>query len=373
VSDWSGAAPDAALNDRTASFDRNIEYIGDVDVFRFTLTATANVSLRSAGLMDTVGTLMDANGKMLAANDDGTATNTNFGITKQLDPGTYYVMVAPWDPGITGPYTLIMSATTIASTPSSASTNYTDLWWSGENGWGINLAHQGDIIFGVLYTYDSDGSPMWLYMSNGNKQADGSYSGTLYHANGPFFAIQNWTPIFTSSVGTMTINFTSSTTATLTYSAYGNTVTKAIRRFAFANPPTVCTTTSADRSSSTNYQDLWWNPNESGWGVTVAHEGDTLFALLYVYDGNTTPRWFSMSNGGLVGTRTYSGALYTASGPPFYTTPWTTATLTQVGNMTFTFTDGNHGTLSYTVNGIQVVKQITRTVFANPQPLCSSS
>ena len=26
-----------------------------------------------------------------------------------------------------------------------------------------------------------------------------------------------------------------------------------------------------------DYSDLWWNPNESGWGLNIAHQGDILF------------------------------------------------------------------------------------------------
>ena len=26
-------------------------------------------------------------------------------------------------------------------------------------------------------------------------------------------------------------------------------------------------------------QDLWWNPAESGWGINLAHQDDTVFAI----------------------------------------------------------------------------------------------
>ncbi len=44
-------------------------------------------------------------------------------------------------------------------------TNYQDLWWAAggaESGWGINLTHQGDVLFATWFTYDSDGTPLWL-------------------------------------------------------------------------------------------------------------------------------------------------------------------------------------------------------------------
>src|SRR5215468_5387922 len=47
-----------------------------------------------------------------------------------------------------------------------AATNYQDLWWASpagsEQGWGVNLTHQGDTIFATWFTYDANGTPMWL-------------------------------------------------------------------------------------------------------------------------------------------------------------------------------------------------------------------
>jgi len=43
--------------------------------------------------------------------------------------------------------------------------NYEGLWWASggvEAGWGINFAHQGDVIFATWFTYDTDGSGLWL-------------------------------------------------------------------------------------------------------------------------------------------------------------------------------------------------------------------
>ena len=32
-------------------------------------------------------------------------------------------------------------------------------------------------------------------------------------------------------------------------------------------------------ASVSNYQSLWWNPQESGWGINLAHQGNTIFAF----------------------------------------------------------------------------------------------
>jgi hypothetical protein len=86
------------------------------------------------------------------------------------------------------------------------------------------------------------------------------------------------------------------------------------------------------------------------------------------------PLWLSMSNGVKVGEATYSGGLYRSIGPAFNAvpfTPITAANLTQVGNMTLSFDDGDKGTMTYTVNGVSVTKAIQRLEVAAIKPLCS--
>jgi lysyl endopeptidase len=371
VVDYVGVPAEAALNDRTVALDRRFEFVGDVDVFRFTLTAGATVTLGTQGGLDTVGTLLDANGKGIVSNDDVASGNLNFGMTRDLAAGTYYVMVAPWEPNGTGAYRMVMSATTPAVNTSD--TNYSDLWWSAESGWGLDFSHQGNIIFATLYSYDTNGTPMWLFMSNGEKQPDGSFFGTLYRSTGVPFSAPTWGPNTPTIVGTMRVTFASPSTATLTYTVNGTLVNKSIRRYQFSTPITTCTWTNGDRTASSNYQDLWWNPAESGWGLTIAQQGSTLFGLLYVYDSNGQALWLSMSNGTLIAPRTYSGELYIARGPAFNASPWGSVSLRSVGMMTLAFNDGETGTLTYTVDGVQVVKSIRRTVLANPKPLCSAS
>ena len=71
--------------------------------------------------------------------------------------------------------------------------NYTGLWWASpagsESGWGISFAHQGDVIFATWFTYDVDGTPMWLsgaaHASSGFGGPD--WTGTLYRTTGPPF------------------------------------------------------------------------------------------------------------------------------------------------------------------------------------------
>ena len=346
--------------------NRRIDYVGDVDVYKFTLANTSYVSVSTYGPnIDTVGSILDSAGRNMEAEDDAQRGDNHFGVTRRLAPGTYYVQVAHWEPDGTGPYNLRLHAATVDR-------NYTDLWWNpAESGWGVNFNHQGHILFGTLFTYGDDGRPMWLVMSNGARQPDGSYQGELYRATGPAFNAVPFTGVALQPVGNMRVSFATADSGTLTYSVDGRQVTKQITRQAFSTQPT-CTWSGFDRSYAGNYQDLWWNPAESGWGVNIAHQGDILFATLFTYGPDRQGTWYVMSEGRRNITGAYTGTLYRASGPAFDANPWRPVALAAVGTMTFSFNGGNAATLTYSVDGTSVTKQVERQVFSNPKTSCES-
>ncbi len=258
-----------------------------------------------------------------------------------------------------------------------ASANYTALWWNpSESGWGINFDHQGDILFGTLFIYDANHNPLWLVMSDGERQAGAqTFTGALYQTTGPAFNANPFTPIGSANVtqvGTMTVAFTSADTASLSYSVNGTNVTKAIQKQVYGAQAADCQPTTASRAGLTNYQDLWWNPAESGWGINVTHQGNILFATLFTYDASGHGLWLVMSDGALQPGGSYLGDLYQTTGPVF-SAPFmpSNVAVMKVGTMRFTFSDGEHGTLAYSVNGVNVTKSITRQVFSSPVPACS--
>ena len=364
---------DKPLNERADTLrldNRRIDYIGDIDVYRFRVTQAAWVSAWTEGSQDTIGTILDGNGKVVAANDDwqdGAPYNTGF--TLRLTPGTYYFQVAHFEATGTGAYNLRMRADNV-------DTNYTALWWNAnESGWGLNISHQGDTLFGTLYTYDASGNPAWFSMSAGAKQADGSYLGELVTSTGPAFNSVPWNPnaVARTVVGNMRLSFTAPDSGTLTYNVGSAQVTKAITKLNFAGVRE-CTWDASNRSNSENVQDLWWGGiAESGWGVNFAHQGNIVFATIFTYDASGQPRWFVMSAGKQTTAGTFSGPLYRTRGPAFNAVPFTPITAadnTEVGTLTLSFTNGNTGTMTYTVNGVQVVKSISRFEFGTVKPSC---
>ena len=265
------------------------------------------------------------------------------------------------------------------STPVGAAINYTGMWWNPtESGWSISVNHQGNVAFATLYTYDEAGAPMWLVMSSGLLQADGrTYTGDLYRTNGPAFNAQPFTPITAANlltVGRMSLTFSTATTATLSYTYLGTAVSKNIVPFVFGTMAASCTSTTGNRSALSNYQDTWWNPAESGWGLSIVHQDNTLSAALSTYDLAGNNLWL-VSPAILQPDGSYLGALYRTTGPAFNAqpfTPITGANIATIGTMRFTFSDGISGTLAYTVNGVPVSKSITRLVFSDTVPACSS-
>jgi hypothetical protein len=267
-----------------------------------------------------------------------------------------------------------------AGGPAPPPSNYTALWWNpAESGWGINVNHQGSIVFATLFTYDAAGAQMWLVMSNGALQADGvTYTGSLYRTTGPAFNAEPFAPLTAanlSTVGTMSLRFLDANAAILTYSMNGTAVTKAIERQVYGARAATCEPTVASRSATTNYQDLWWRSTESGWGINITHQDNTLFATLFTYDATGKGLWLVMSAGQRQADGSYLGDLYRTTGPAFNAnpfTPLTAANLTNVGTMRLRFADGERATLAYSMNGVQVTKEITRQAFSSPLPACRS-
>jgi len=124
-----------------------------------------------------------------------------------------------------------------------------------------------------------------------------------------------------------------------------------------------------------NYQGLWWAApagSESGWGINLAHQGDTIFASWFTYDATGKGLWLVMT-APKTAPNTYAGILFTTTGPAFNAVPFNpnAVTGTQVGNATLSFSDANNASFAYTVNGISQVKAITREVFAT-LPSCAT-
>lgn len=251
--------------------------------------------------------------------------------------------------------------------------NFTGLWWDpAEPGWGLSLQHQGGVIMATLFGYASNGEPRWYIASAMREQADGDFRGDLFEMSGPTFGTTPWGQAVMRTAGTMRIVFAGPAAARVEFSIDGATFARDIVPMVFgATGRAVCSFTEESRAGATNYQDLWWNPSESGWGLAIAHQGDVLFAVLFTYDDQHRAMWIVGSEVRLRSDGSYSGELYRTTGPAFdAATTWRPASATAVGGIALRFSDGQTGMLDYTIDGRSVHAPITRLVAAPSVPAC---
>jgi hypothetical protein len=258
--------------------------------------------------------------------------------------------------------------------------NFGGLWWNApagsEPGWGLAFAHQDDTLFAAWFTYDLDGSPLWMVVA-AHRTAANVYSGTLYRATGPAFSALPFDPaqVIKTPVGTATFTFTDDDDATFAYTVGNVAQTKTITREIFGVPVPTCTWgAQPDLALASRFQDLWWAApadTESGWGINLTHQGDIIFGTWFTYAVDGKPLWLVVA-AAKTAANTYSGKLFTARGPPFDSIRFDSAKVipAEVGTASFTFTDGNHATFAYTVNGVAQAREITREIFAPPGTVC---
>lgn len=126
---------------------------------------------------------------------------------------------------------------------------------------------------------------------------------------------------------------------------------------------TALTLPAAASTLTPHYTDLWYLPTESGWGVNIIQQYDTMFVTIFVYGADNQPHWFVGPAVRTVGASQtqFAGPLYQTVGPVF-SAPWSPAaySFTQVGNINFTFGTATTGTMTYTVNNTPVTKSIVR-------------
>ena len=254
--------------------------------------------------------------------------------------------------------------------------NVQGLWWRGpeESGWGVNLTQQGDVLFATWFTYDEQGQPQWLVMSDGRRVEEG-FAGTLYRTRGPAFNAMPFDPsqVAREPVGSATFRFSDADNGTFTYEVGGRTATKAIARQVFSSPMPQCAQ-GGSTGANPNFQDLWWAPEgrEAGWGVNIAHQGDTLFLTWFTYGADGRGTWLVASRVERTGNNTYAGTLYRTVGPPMGAEPWSASrvAVAAAGEVRLSFTDASNGTFSYTLDGVTQSKQVTRQVYATPKTVC---
>jgi len=232
------------------------------------------------------------------------------------------------------------------------------LWWNAsEPGWGITFTQRGTNVFAAWYTYDLAGNAKWYVSTCALPNASATTcSGQLFEVNGPRYFGVAFDPsqVHATAAGNLQVTFPTINTATMTYSG----VAGAGRTVSLARQPLSTGTT----SPAIDYTDLWWNPSESGWGVSITHQYGVAFLAWYVFDANGAPTW-SVATCTMSGS-SCSGTLYQTRGPGF-AGPFNPSLVQPfpIGSVIVSFIDANNAVLSYTVNGVAATKTIARQLF----------
>jgi hypothetical protein len=116
-------------------------------------------------------------------------------------------------------------------------------------------------------------------------------------------------------------------------------------------------------SYSTDQSDLWWVPNESGWGLQIVQRGSVLFVTVFVYGPANTPTWYVATlDPASSGSVTWEGDLYATTGPWFGSVPYDPAQFTarKVGTLTWSPQTLSSARLEYVVDGVALSKSVVR-------------
>lgn len=129
----------------------------------------------------------------------------------------------------------------------------------------------------------------------------------------------------------------------------------------------LCVLAAPSRASlGTNFTDQWWNPQESGWGIAVLQQYDTLFIDLFVYGSDNRPTWYtaSLKQQTQSGRSLFTGDLYRTTGPWFGSFFNPAAVQNHfVGTISFDADSTDFATLTYSVDGIFVAKAVQRQLW----------
>jgi hypothetical protein len=125
-------------------------------------------------------------------------------------------------------------------------------------------------------------------------------------------------------------------------------------------------------SNAGAFTDLWYNPQESGWGANVVQQLETAFVTLFVYGPDGAPTWYVASDARVVAYSPgalpiFSGTLYRMRGP------WhggafdpREVDVTPVGTLSLETLSKDRMRIHYVAEGVNRVKEVVRQTWQPP-------
>ena len=133
-----------------------------------------------------------------------------------------------------------------------------------------------------------------------------------------------------------------------------------------------CAAAAVPAAFAGQYSDLWWNPQESGWGVNVVQQQETAFVTLFVYGPDQKPTWYVAPAARIIAYAAsgpvFGGTLYRAEGP-FHAGPFDPSKVRAivVGQLSLEVLARDRMRVYYTADGLpEVVKEVVRQTWEQP-------
>jgi uncharacterized secreted protein with C-terminal beta-propeller domain len=190
--------------------------------------------------------------------------------------------------------TLLATACAGAATVEDRSPFRQGHWWDPtRSGHGFEILNASDQVFVVWYTYTDAGAPVW-YTAQGSRDTLGGAWALQKHTWGEGRIVRS------EVVGSMRLAVAHFEKMTASWQLGGTQGTWNLEPFV--------------QSGTINEVDLtghWYDPDHSGWGMTLVDQGDVFGAVIYAYDADGAPTWvagFDRGKGTRVDLRRTRGA-----------------------------------------------------------------
>jgi serine protease len=179
-------------------------------------------------------------------------------------------------------------------------------WWNAsESGRGFFLEKRGNTLFIAAYYYEPDGRATWF-------TAAGAMTGNTFEAvantlrGGQTLEGNYRAPGATTSIGTVSINFSANGASTMRWPGG----TTPLSTFIYGGAGTMAAESG-----------WWWNAAESGRGFSIEVQGNTLFMVGFLYDDTGNPIWV-LTSGVMQSATRYTGRLSNVTGGQALNAPY---------------------------------------------------
>jgi hypothetical protein len=125
------------------------------------------------------------------------------------------------------------------------------------------------------------------------------------------------------------------------------------------------------QANAGQFTDLWFNPQEPGWGANVVQQLETAFVTLFVYGPDGAPTWYVASDAHVIAYAgalpVFSGTLYRTRGP-WHGGPFDPAKFNAVpvGTVSLETLSKDRLRIHYTAEGVTQVKEVVRQTWQEP-------